>query len=185
MISFTGIPDKLSFDKQLGTSVGQLPGTYLCQVYESADGKTWSEIWQHNAREEYKNGNTVQLQPSTQYVKFAYHGTVYCYYKNITVTERKEIVTSANTLTFPTADVDAPAKTLAVNVDWYNVRACAVTIEGEDADVFRLSDESGTIASALDEYGSKTLYVTYDYSRGGHHLRRRRNQDSRSASNSQ
>lgn len=88
IIQFTGVPDQLYFDKTLSKSVGQLPGTYLCRVYESVNGMDWGEhIWESNVREEHTNDNVVQLSPTTRFLKFSYYGTVNCTYKNITVTE--------------------------------------------------------------------------------------------------
>ena len=169
IIHFIGVPQTLSFDKTLETSFGQLPGTHLCQVYESADGANWGNaIWEHDERVAEKNGNSVNLKPSTQYIKFAYHGTVYCDYKNIRVTERKEIVAPAS-VTFPTNSVDATANTQTINVNWYNVKHSTVTITGPNASFFTLADDSHEIASAIDEYGTKALKVTYAYPEGGTH----------------
>ena len=170
ILHFTGVPDKLKFDKTLSTSLGQLPGTHLCQVYQSTDGTNWGNpIWEHDERVAEKNGNEVQLSASTQYVKFAYHGTVYCNYKNIKVLERKEVVAGANKLTFTTAPVDAAAQTLSVKVDWYNVKACNVTITGTNAEFFTLVEGSESIASSIDHFGSKTLSVKYAYPESGTH----------------
>lgn len=169
IISFTGIPQTLSFDKILETSWGQLPGTHLCQVYESADGNSWgSAIWTHDERVAQKNGNSVSLQPSTRYIKFAYHGTVYCDYNNISVTERKEVSAPAS-VTFPTNFVDASANTQTVNVNWYNIKPCTVTITGPNASFFHLADDSHEIASAIDDYGTKAIKVSYAYPEGGTH----------------
>ena len=169
VLRFTGVPDKLKFDKTLETSLGQLPGTHLCQVYESADGANWGNaIWKHDERVAEKNGNEVQLSPAAQYVKFAYHGTVYCKYKNIKVLERKEVSAPAS-VTFPTNSVDATANTQTINVNWYNVKHSTVTITGTNASFFSLADDSHEIASAIDDYGTKALKVTYAYPEGGTH----------------
>lgn len=89
VISFTGIPDTLYFDKVLEESVGQLPGTHLCRVYESVDGNGWKQVWERDEREENYKG-IVPLSPTTRFIKFYYNGTVYCNYRNIHVTELNE-----------------------------------------------------------------------------------------------
>ena len=89
VISFTGIPDTLYFDKVLEKSVGQLPGTHLCRVYESVDGNGWKQVWERDEREENYKG-IVPLSPTTRFIKFYYNGTVYCNYRNIHVTELNE-----------------------------------------------------------------------------------------------
>lgn len=170
ILHFTGVPDKLKFDKTLSTSWGQLPGTYLCQVYQSTDGTNWGDpIWEHNERVAEKNGNEVQLSASTQYVKFAYHGTVHCNYKNIKVLERKEVSAAVDKLTFTTAPVDAAAQTLSVKVNWYNVKTCAVSITGTNAAFFTLVEGSESIESSINHFGDKTLYVKYAYPESGTH----------------
>jgi len=106
VIAFTGIPDKLTFTRTLGTSFGQLPGTYECHVYASADGVNWGDaIWTYNKREENASGN-VQLPSNARFVKFTYHGTVYCYYNNINITELKTFAAYPNSLDFGTNEVN-------------------------------------------------------------------------------
>ncbi len=169
IIHFTGVPKQLSFDQQLDKIMASLPGWPDCRVYQSADGKNWGEpIWYQSEREEFHNGVKLNLKPSTQYIKFEYNGSIYCRYKNIKITERREIAATPASLTFATADVDASAQTLPVQIDWYNVKTCTATIEGANAGFFQLA-ETEPIAASLDHYGTETLHVTYAYPQAGTH----------------
>ena len=169
IIHFTGVPKQLSFDQTLDEILGQLPGWPDCRVYQSADGKNWGEpIWYQSDRVESHNGVKLNLEPSTQYIKFEYNGSIYCRYKNIKITERREIAATPASLTFATADVDASAQTLPVQIDWYNVKTCTATIEGANAGFFQLA-ETDPIAALLDHFGTAALHVTYAYPQAGTH----------------
>ena len=169
IIHFTGVPKQLTFDQTLDEIWGQLPGWPDCRVYQSADGKNWGEpIWYQSDRVESHNGVKLNLEPSTQYIKFEYNGSIYCRYKNIKITERREVVATPTSLTFTTADVDASAQTLPVQIDWYNVKTCTATIEGANAGFFQLA-ETDPIAASLDHFGTQTLHVKYAYPQAGTH----------------
>ena len=169
IIHFTGVPKQLSFDQQLDKIMASLPGWPDCRVYQSADGKNWGEpIWYQSERVESHNGVKLDLEHSTQYIKFEYNGSIYCRYKNIKITERREIAATPASLTFATADVDASAQTLPVQIDWYNVKTCTATIEGANAGFFQLA-ETEPIAASLDHFGTETLHVTYAYPQAGTH----------------
>ncbi|MBQ7531565.1 MAG: hypothetical protein IJT12_07640 [Paludibacteraceae bacterium] len=157
---FTGVPDKLTFERTLDKLMGQLPGTYLCEVYESPDNSTWTRAWYRNDETENTGTQSVELKPSTQYVKFRYNGTLTAFYKNIAVTERKEIVAPTN-YEFTSGGIGDNPTVRAIPVDWYNVKSCAVTIDGADAKYFKLGDTSDTIQSTLDHFNTSKLTVKY------------------------
>ena len=162
IIHFTGIPDKLSFDRQLEKSLGQLPGTSNCFVYESANGTNWSSspVKSFTERTENESAQNVQLSPSTRYLKFYYHGTVRCRYKNIKITERKEIKAPAK-YEFPSGGIGDNPTVRYIPVEWYNVRTCTVTISGTDAKYFKLGAHSDTIDSHVDQYNTSNIEVSY------------------------
>ncbi len=168
IISFTGVPKYLSFIKHLDDSWGQLPIGSTAIVYESSDYSNWNEVWRNEERTDDVNSGNVLLSPSTKYLKFYYNGSVYCHFNNIKVTQRHEVVATPSSYTFPTADVDASAQTLPVQIDWYNVKTCTATIVGANAGFFQLA-ETDPIAASLDHYGTETLHVTYAYPQAGTH----------------
>lgn len=150
---FTGVPDKLTFERTLDKYANQLPGTYLCQVYESPNNEdsTWEIAWQYNTRDEKSGTQTVSLKPSTRYIKFRYNGTLTAHYKNIKVSERKEII-APTTFDFTSGGIGDNPTTREISIKWYNVRTCSVAITGTDAKYFKLGDGSETIYSQLDTY---------------------------------
>lgn len=171
-IRFTGVPDKLSFTKTLSKVGLSLPGDgdCNCYVYESADGLSWSQCWKDVERVETKNVSNIQLQPTTRYLKFEYkESCVYCTYSNITVTERSSIEPQASSLDFGTGYNGNTAAKRSVDVNWYSVMPCTVTISGADASQFYVGDDSKTIASSLDNSGIVTLNVFYTHEENKSH----------------
>ncbi len=159
VIAFTGIPDKLTFDKTLEKWGASLPGTYLCQVYQSADGTNWGDaVWTHNERVENKNGNVVQLDPTTRYIKFAYHGTVYCNYKNINVTELKRFNGYPTTLDFGAWDINETSEAQTFNFNYANA-GHHVTLSVDD-DHFTVSPSVITNVGG-EKVGKEVITVSY------------------------
>mgnify|MGYP003314835870 CR=1 FL=1 len=169
IIHFEGVPNKLSFVRTLSTTLGQLPGTYECKVFQSSNGSDWLDCWSLNQRSETENVSNVQLLPTTQYLKFQYNGTLYCYYSNITITERREVKAHSD----PTIDFGECIKTAEVKqettyIDWYNVRPLTVSITGTDADQFEAVTTS--IESSLDNYAENVpIVVKYKHTADGNH----------------
>lgn len=163
IVRFTGIPDKLYFDKSLEESLGQLPGTHLCQVFESNDGNNWgSAIWTHDERVENKNGNEVQLLPTTRYIKFAYHGTVYCNYKNIRVTELEDFSAAPAMIDFGTKGANFGTQEEKVVFSHANAgRVTTMEIVGDDAEYFSIV-RSTIPGTGRDLYGTFTIAVRFD-----------------------
>ena len=164
IIQFTGVPDQLYFDKTLSKSLGQLPGTYLCRVYESVNGMDWGEhIWESNVREEHTNGNVVQLSPTTRFLKFSYNGTVYCTYKNITVTELEEFHAVDNSdedvdsLNFGENQVNT-SKSLSFDLKYANA-GYKVNLVTNDSRFTVNPTSINTIGGC--KFGKETITVTY------------------------
>ncbi len=162
VIAFTGIPDTLYFDKVLEKSVGQLPGTYLCRVYESVDGINWGKyIWERNKREENYTGK-VGLSSSTRFIKFYYEGTVYCNYRNIKVTERFQYEATPTVIDFGTNGINHGLQEETITFLHANAgRITNAVITGADATYFTVDPENIT-GTGRDLYGTATLKVTFD-----------------------
>lgn len=170
-IQFTGIPNKLSFtysqSMASSTAIGDTKKSFI--VYQSADGSNWVELWTSNGaagNTSDHNVSSLALLRNTRFIKFFFDGTYAGYYKNIQVTERKEIVAPAS-CDFGAANVGADASKKTISVDWYNVQTCTLTITGTNADLFAVNPS--TIASSLDNYGTADIEVSYLHTVGGSH----------------
>ena len=162
----TGVPYHLTFNYQTNNNVlGDPSGVEWFVQYKTETGDWGAKTaWNDNS-----GSKDFVLNPDVQYVRLCYSGNYGGLFTNVNITERKEIVAGTNKLTFTTAPVDASAQTLSVKVDWYNVKACNVSISGTNAEFFTLQEGSESIASAIDHFGSKTLYVKYAYPESGTH----------------
>lgn len=161
VIAFTGIPDTLYFDKVLEKSLGQLPGTYLCRVYESVDGEDWGEyIWERDEREENYKAK-VALSSSTRFIKFYYEGTVYCNYRNIRVSERFQFEATPTAIDFGSEGITHGLQHDTVTFLHANAgRITKAVITGADAKYFSVTPEliPGT---GRDCFGNAALEVTF------------------------
>mgnify|MGYP003301434448 CR=1 FL=1 len=162
VISFTGIPDTLYFDKTLERSVGQLPGTHKCEVYESPNGNDWKLVWENNVREENTNGNKASLSPTTKYIKFYYYGTVYANYKNIRVTERREFTAIPDAVDFGVQGLNHGEQDTLITFNHINAgRITKVELIGTDTSYFTVNPT--TIPNTgRDQYGTTYLNITFD-----------------------
>ena len=162
VIAFTGIPDTLYFDKTLERSWDQLPGTYLCRVYESVDGNEWKQVWEHDERVENKNGNKVALSPTTKCIKFYYYGTVFANYKNIRVTERREFTAIPDAVDFGVKGQNHGEQDTLITFNHINAgRITKVELRGDDASYFSITPT--TIPNTgRDQYGTTYLNITFD-----------------------
>ena len=162
VIAFTGVPDTLYFDKVLEKSLGQLPGTYLCRVYESVDGEDWGEyIWEREKREENYKAK-VALSSSTRFIKFYYEGTVYCNYRNIKVTERFQFEATPTAIDYGSEGITyGQQKDTVIFLHANAGRITKAVITGADADYFNVTPKliPGT---GRDCFGNAALEVTFD-----------------------
>ena len=162
VIAFTGVPDTLYFDKVLEKSLGQLPGTYMCRVYESVDGEDWGEyIWEREEREENYKAK-VALSSSTRFIKFYYEGTVYCNYRNIKVTERFQFEATPTAIDYGSEGITyGQQKDTVIFLHANAGRITKAVITGADADYFNVTPKliPGT---GRDCFGNAALEVTFD-----------------------
>ena len=167
ILKFVGVPDKLSFDFENASSIATQYGWHF---YQSSNGKDWNLIKEYQDLLMNASGGTssgsesnLQLDPATQYIKLEYHGNYGGRFKNVHVTERKEIAPKAATTDFGLGYNGNDPTSRTIKVDWYNVKPCTITITGTDADKFVLAEGSNIINSTLDHYGSAELVVSYKH----------------------
>ena len=166
ILQFVGIPDVLSFDFKNANSTATQYGWHF---YQSTDNSNWIPLMEYedllmNATGGTSEGSeSLKLNPDTRYVKLEYHGNFGARFKNVSITERKEITPRAASTDFGLGFNGNDPTTRTIKVDWYNVKPCTVTITGTDADKFILDEGSKTINSLLDNYGTAELTVSYKH----------------------
>lgn len=166
ILHFTGIPDTLTFDF---VNANPTATQYGWHFYQSSNASDWIVLSEYadlvmNATGGTSEGSeALKLNPDTRYVKLEYHGNFGGRFRNIKVTERKEIAPRKDTLDFGLGFNGNDPTTRKLALDWYNVNTCRVYVDGADADRFILSDESDTIYSRLDDFGDAELTLTYKH----------------------
>ncbi len=166
IIAFTGIPSTLTFTKHLDDSWGQLPVGSKATVYESSDNSNWTEIWSDETRTDNVGSGELDLQPNTRYIKFHYNGSVYCHYNNIHVTDKTGI-DAPLTYSFRTGYMGNLPTKRTIDVDWFNVQNCKVTLNGADKDQFVVVTTA--FNANLDQYATAGIRVNYKHDKKGTH----------------
>lgn len=166
-LKFVGVPDKLSFDFE---NTSPIATQYGWHFYQSSNGKDWSLIKEYQDALANASGGTssgsesnLQLDPATQYVKLEYHGNYGGRFKNVNITERKEIVPQSASTDFGLGYNGNDPTARTIKVDWYNVQPCTVTIINDAEGRFELAEGSNVINSLLDNYGTAELVVRYKH----------------------
>ena len=166
VIAFTGIPSTLSFIKHLDRSVYQLPVGSVATVYESPDNSNWTEIWSDETKTDDVESGELDLQPNTRYLKFHYNGSIYCHYNNIHVTDKTGI-DAPLTYSFRTGYMGNLPTKRTIDVDWFNIQNCQVTLNGADKDQFEVVTTA--FNANLDQYATAGIRVNYKHDKKGTH----------------
>ena len=91
LVTFAGIPDKLSFDYKFNSVSNITPATpenaqYAWYVEESPNGVDWTYCWHTSTLlEDWKSSGEIPLKTNTQYVRIEYKGNFAGYIKNINI----------------------------------------------------------------------------------------------------
>ena len=152
-LSFSGIPDKLSFnfayDYVAGGGIGnptiQCPSglawlvpddqegkgnTHLLYVEESSDGSSWTTIWTDDSGDskDTKSSGNIPLSKTTRHLRFHHSCNFKNTYTNIRVTELKYVETpSPESIDFGEAIINSDEITKTATVNWCNIAPMTVT----------------------------------------------------------
>ena len=168
ILHFTGVPDQLSFDFQNSSMIATQYGWHFYQSSTGEDGswvvlKEYDDLLMNATGGTSEGSEQLALLPSTRYVRLEYHGNYGGRFKNVSISERKEIIPRAQTVDFGLGYNGNEPTTRSIALDWYNVNNCEVSIIGENADRFILAEGDEVINSLLDNYGDATLHVSYKH----------------------
>ena len=172
VIKFKGIPKDVSFDYKAGSGTASTGWTDWSAppwyVHESADGSNWSSIWDIESNStDWKTVSNLPLKPDTRYIKLCYSGNFDGYFRNVTVSERNELIANPTSLDFGnTAKVGDEPTTRTLALNWYNVFDLDVYVEGANANVFKAVTTS--VSASPDNYQENvSVTVQYLHTEGG------------------
>ena len=158
-VYFSGIPDKLTFRYDATDAATE----EYWSISESADGKTWNNIWE---TEDNPNSGeaSINLAPSTRYVRFHYYGNFRGSFQNISITERRYLTADKSSIDFSSLNTNATPTPQTVIVSHCNAGA-GVTIESNHPK-FKVN-KSSLSSTGANKMGTEDFTVTFDNSEVG------------------
>ncbi len=165
VLRFEGIPDKLTFRHKCTSNIKLGLGEVTQSewyVQESADGNFSSKTWSSSldSQDDYTSVS-IDLQPSTRYVKLCYSGNYAGIFADIHISERSELVaaepatSSANPYVFDAKPLGSDDSEAVFSMDWYNIDVVSVTS----------SDPHFSVAPSsfanYEDYGQQPITVIY------------------------
>ena len=164
VLHFEGIPDKLTFEIGIPTSVGAGIGSWLggvtnveWYIKESAtasmpDASIWTSTYDGTA---FK-AQTVQLDPTTRYVLLCYSGNFGAYFHNVQISELKYVQDpEPATIDFGTAVINTGEVSKTSNINWCNV--APMTVESSNPR-FTVTP---SVFGNYDQMGSQELTISF------------------------
>lgn len=160
-IAFQGIPEKLTFDHRVTDS--NVDSSVKWTVTESSNGSDFTEAWSTGTN----NGSaSVQLKPSSRYVRIKCYCIYYENVSNIQITELRYLNASATSIDFgENVEGDAVTKTFTLR---HANAGYGVTLVSSNPDAFEVSPSTLTTTGG-DKMGEETITVTYKNNTVGEH----------------
>lgn len=160
-IAFEGIPDKLTFDHRVTDS--NIDSDVKWTVYEGPDGNSFSEAWTTGTN----NGTaTVQLKPTTRYVRIKCYCIYYENVSNIQISELRYLTSTASSIDFgENVEGETISKTFTVK---HANAGYGITLTSSNPSAFEVSPALLT-STGGDKMGEETITVTYKNNAVGSH----------------
>lgn len=160
-IAFEGIPDKLTFDHRVTDS--NIDSEVKWTVYEGPDGNSFTEAWTTGTN----NGTaTVQLKPTTRYVRIKCYCIYYENVSNIQISELRYLTSTASSIDFG-ENVEGETVSQTFTVKHANA-GYGVTLTSSNPSAFEVSPALLT-STGGDKMGEETITVTYKNNAVGSH----------------
>jgi len=154
---FEGIPDKLTFELATSSDNGTNVEWFVQEsATSSVDGaKIWTGTY---VGESFSATQTVQLQPTTRYVKLCYSGNFGGYFRNVQISELSYIHDpEPDSIDFGKAVINSGEVARTVNVNWCNIAPMTVTSSNPRFTV------SPTTFGNYENYGSQELTISFTH----------------------
>jgi len=165
-LSFTGVPDRISFSTQLQLVEFLWLGDWKTAkvtadqfiLYQSADGSNYTLV-------QTKQGATTfdeALNPTTRYIRIEYKGNFTGFIKNLQITQKKYLTASPASLTFAdeTHLLNTPQE---LTISYSSLGSCddqdgEITVSSTNP-AFYVDETEITDKVGMDQYGSHTIRV--------------------------
>ncbi len=174
-LSFTGVPDRISFSTQLQVVefewINEWKEARLTAdkfiLSESADGVDYTSVQTKEGTVSFNEA----LKPTTRYIRIEYKGNFTGFIKNLQIS-RKQYITSTDNLTFGT-ETHPLQESQPVTIHYSSLGTCAeqsgdITVS-TDNDAFYVDTETITTGVGIDQQDEATVRVRCnDINKTGH-----------------
>lgn len=163
ILHFEGIPDKLTFD--IATDACS-----LCQALGGATKVEWyvqestnttfnaAKIWTSTADATSFSSHTVQLAPTTRYIKLCYSGNFGGDFRNVRISELKYVQDpEPASVDFGSKVINSGEVSKEVNINWCNIAPLTVTSSNPRFTV------SPSLFGNYEQLGSQTITISYTH----------------------
>lgn len=163
ILHFEGIPDKLTFD--IATDACS-----LCQTLGGATKVEWyvqestnttfngAKIWTSTADATSFSSHTVQLAPTTRYIKLCYSGNFGGDFRNVRISELKYVQDpEPASVDFGSKVINSGEVSKEVNINWCNIAPLTVTSSNPRFTV------SPSVFGNYEQLGSQTITISYTH----------------------
>ena len=160
-LNTNGIPNRFTASTNVNASEASRVKFY---VATSSDKNSYTEIW---SSEDQNNTIDIALSKDVKYIKICYSGNFAGYFKNIKITELKELnAPSVSELNVGKKVINSYESSNSLTIGWCNVPTITASITGNNADKF-----SATISNnaAIGKYGTANINITYKHNTVGTH----------------
>ena len=164
ILHFEGIPDKLTFEIAADVSdAGSLFGGVTDVEWYIQESKTQNmgdvKIWTETRdSKEFSATQTVQLDPTTRYVKLCYSGNFAGDFRNVKISELKYVQDpEPATIDFGKAVIYTGEVSKTVNINWCNI--APMTVESSNP---RFTVSPSVFAN-YDQMGSQEITISYTH----------------------
>lgn len=166
-VAFTGVAKSVRFTPTSGASADRTYNLY----WSATENGTYTLFASYNQSQE---GTQYEddIDPSAKFLKLEFDGAWNMLdkttgtFEGVYITERTGIEVPA-TYDFGAGYVGNTATERDIDVEWYNVKNCTVSIDDET--YFTLDDGSKSFTTKLDSFGVAPIHVTYSHEVYGTH----------------
>lgn len=168
--AFTGVPKSVRFTLSTGASADR---TYNLFWSETGAADTYSLFASYVQGDEgyYEE----EINPAAKYLKLEFAGawnmlgSTTGTFGGLTITARTGIEAPAS-VAYGMRYMGNNPTVRDIDIDWFSVLPCTITLQGANADRFQIKEGDNTISNAaLDRFGSKTIEVSYKHDVEGSH----------------
>lgn len=169
--AFTGVAKTVKFTPSSGASRDRNYNLYWSSTGAADSYSLFASYTQDQENQLHED----EIPASAKYLKVEFDGSDWMLgsttgtFGGLTITARTEIEAPAS-VAYGMRYMGNNPTVRDINVDWYSVQPCTITLQGTNPDRFQIKEGDNTISNAaLDHFDTKTVEVSYKHDVEGSH----------------